>query len=109
MQYQIKMTTHASNQIKENKDYISKVLDSANTAMIWSQKIRKSIHALSEFPYRYPLLTGEPWHTGGIRKMKVDQFIVYYFTDDVRYIVGILAVVNSRQDQITALKKIPHP
>lgn len=54
-------------------------------------------------PSRYHLAEEEPWHTKGIRKMSVKNFLVYYLIDEEKKAVWATAVIYGRRDQITAL------
>lgn len=49
------------------------------------------------------LTEDEPWHTKGIRKMPVKNFLVYYLVDEEKKVVWITAVIYGRRDQIVAL------
>ena len=54
-------------------------------------------------PSRYPPIEEEPWHTKGIRKMPVKNFLVYYLVDEEKKTVWVTAVVYGRRDQTAAL------
>lgn len=107
MSYKEKLTNNALDQIKTAIGYISKVLLEPEAARRLSDRIKKAISSLDNMPFRYPLVDEEPWHTEGIRKMKVENFIVYYWVDDVNSAVWITAVIYGRRDQISALRNMP--
>lgn len=107
MPYQIKLTNHALEQLKEAVRYISTVIHEPETARHWSGRLQKAILSLDHMPFRYPLVDEEPWRTEGIRKMPVDNFIVYYWANEETAAVWITAVVYGRRDQLSALRNIP--
>ena len=103
MQYTVKLTTQALGQIEETVQYISKVLLEPETARKWADTLHYEIGTLDSMPSRYPLMGEEPWHTKGIRKMPVKNFLVYYLIDEEQKAVWITAVIYGRRDQIAAL------
>ena len=94
MRYEVKLTAQAIGQIEETVQYISKILQSA-------------IKKLDAAPSRYPLTEEEPWHTKGIRRMPVQNFLVYYLVDEEEKAVWIAAVIYARRDRISALLDMP--
>ncbi len=107
MTYKVKLTTGAVYQLKDAIGYISKVLLEPETARRWSDRIKKDISSLESMPFRFPLVEEMPWREEGIRKMRVENFIVYYFVDEAASEVWITAVVYARRDQTSALRNMP--
>ena len=105
MSYQVKLTPHAIGQLKETIGYISKQLLVPDVALAWSNRLQKEISELDTFPLRYPLVEDEPWKSYGVRKMPVENFIVYYLPEEET--VWVTAVVYGRRDQQNALKDMP--
>ena len=107
MTYQVKLTNHALAQLKEAVGYISKVLLEPVVARCWSDRIKKEILTLDHMPLRYPLVDEDPWRTEGVRKMSVENFIVYYWVNEETTTVWIAAIVDGRRDQISVLRNVP--
>lgn len=107
MTYKVKLTNNALYQLKETIGYISKVLLEPETARRWSNRIKKAVSSLNNMPLRYPLVDEEPWHAEGIHKMNVENFIIYYWVDNINSTVWVTAVVYGRRDQISVLRNIP--
>lgn len=103
MEFEIKVTPYALEQIKETIHYISHTLLSANAAKHWADVLENEIKSLSFMPLRYPLVQEEPWQSKGIRKMCIKNFIIYYIVDKNQNQVFVTAVVYGRRDQIGAL------
>lgn len=107
MDYKVKLTDHAVAQLQEAVIYISKVLQASTVAKHWAARIKKELASLSTMPARYPLTEEEPWHTEGVRKMSVENFLVYYWIDEAKKIVWITAIVYARRDQLRVLREMP--
>lgn len=106
-QYQIKMTDHATEQMREAVSYISKVLLAPDVALRWSERVQAEIASLNKMPGRYPLTPEEPWRSEGVHKMPVENFLVYYWINEADRIVWITAIVYGRRDQLNMLRNMP--
>lgn len=104
MRYAVKLTAQAIGQVEETVQYISKILLEPETARKWAETLQSEIKKLDSMPSRYPLTEEEPWRTKGIRKMSVQNFLVYYLVDEEKKTVWITAVIYGRRDQISALR-----
>lgn len=107
MDYKVKLTDHAIAQLQEAVIYISKVLQASTVAKHWAARVKKELASLSTMPARYPLTEEEPWHTEGVHKMSVENFLVYYWIDEEKKIVWITAIVYARRDQLRVLREMP--
>ncbi len=107
MTYKVKITNYAIEQMQEAMTYISKVLREPGIARKWLTKLKQEISDLRTMPQRFPLVDEEPWRTNGIRKMLVDNFIVYYWPDEAGKTVWVAAVIYGRRDQLAALRNMP--
>lgn len=87
MEYQVKLTDYAVEQLQEIVSYISNVLQSPETARRWLERIKLEISSLRTMPNRYPLTPEEPWRSEGIHKIPVENFLVYYWGDESQRIV----------------------
>lgn len=107
MEYKVKITDYAVDQLQEINRYISRSLQVPDVAEKWMRRMKREMSTLNNMPKRYPLTEEEPWHTKGIHKMAVENFIVYYWVDDNEYIVWITGVIYGRRDQLMALGNMP--
>ena len=107
MDYKVKLTDHAVAQLQEAVIYISQVLQASTVAKHWAARVKKELASLSTMPARYPLTEEEPWHTEGIHKMSVENFLVYYWINEEKKIVWITAIVYARRDQLRVLREMP--
>ena len=104
--YRIIVTPDAKADITELRDYIANVLLSPKTARSYIQNLRKEIGKLSEMPTRIKLIDDEPWHSRGVRKFIVRNFLVYFRVEEDKKTVYILNVIYAKRDQLCALEKM---
>ena len=66
----------------------------------------KEIQSLSYFPNRYALTEEEPWHSMGVRRITVKNYLVYYLVDDAADAVDVTADIYGGRDQVKQLAKM---
>ena len=64
------------------------------------------ISSFADMPKRMSLVDEEPWHTEGIRKAVVKNFLIYFWVDDANKKVQVVAVIYEKRDQLKQLKRI---
>ena len=71
--------TYAARQdLREIYEYIAFTLLAPETARALTDKIMSEIRSLEKLSERNPLYRDEPWHSLGIRSMKVKNYLVFY-------------------------------
>jgi toxin ParE1/3/4 len=104
--YNVQITPQAQQQMEEIVDYISHELCSPDAAAHLLDKFEKNIMSLSDFPERFSVINEKPWDTQGIRKIVVNNFLIYYWIDKTQLEVHVIAVIYNKRDQFAQLKKI---
>ena len=104
--YQITVTLDAEADLSELRNYIANVLRSPETARSYLHHLRKEIGSLSEMPARIKAVDEEPWHSRGIRKLIVKNFLVYFRIVEEEKTVYILNVIYARRDQLRILEQM---
>ena len=104
--YQIIVTPDAEADLSELRDYIANVLRSPKTARSYLYHLRREIGSLSEMPARIKAVDEEPWHSCGIRKLIVKNFLVYFRIVEEEKTVYILNVIYARRDQFRVLEQM---
>ena len=107
-QYEVKITEPAQRQLQEIVRYIAGDLQEKRTALWMLDTLEKEILSLSTLPNRVALTEEEPWHSAGIRKLSVKNYLVYFWVNEERKKVQITAVVYGRRDQRTALQNMKY-
>jgi toxin ParE1/3/4 len=103
MDYRVTLTPQATGQIQQTMLYIAQTLQAPQTAKHWADLLYHKIAGLRFMPARHPLTEEEPWHTKGIHKMPVKNFLIYYLIDEKSKSVIVTAVIYGRRDRLTAL------
>lgn len=97
--YTVKITAQAHEQLREIVNYINYTLQAPGTAMKMLDLLEKEITSLALFPNRVPLTDEEPWHSQGIHKLPVKNYLVYFWIDEDAKTVQITGVIYGRRDQ----------
>jgi toxin ParE1/3/4 len=90
--WRITVSPEAREDIRGIHTYIASVLLSPEAAKSVIDRILKSIATLDNFPHRYALYEREPWHSRGLRKMSVGNYLVFYLTAEETNTVIVLRV-----------------
>lgn len=97
--YTVKITAQAREQMQDITHYIAVDLQAPDAALRLLDTLEKEISALSQLPHRIALTEEEPWHSYGVHKMTVKNFLVYFWIDEDARKVQVTAVVYGRRDQ----------
>ena len=93
MSYSVKITNEADNDLRSIYEYIAFELKSIETAIGQLDRLEQSILKLSEMPERYKQYENEPWKSKGLRMMPVDNYIVFYISDNDKHTVTVIRVM----------------
>ncbi|WP_035287916.1 type II toxin-antitoxin system RelE/ParE family toxin [Clostridium sp. KNHs214] len=101
--YDIQITEPAEKNLYEIGAYISKELLEPETAKKVISKIAKGINPLEGIPLRNALVDDDRLAYKGIRKIMVDNYIVFYIVTEESKTVTIIRILYSRRDWINLL------
>ena len=107
-QYAVKITEPARRQLQEIIRYIAEDLQEKRTVIRMLDTLEKEILSLSTLPNRVALTEEEPWHSAGIRKLSVKNYLVYFWVNEDQKQVQITAVVYGRRDQRNVLQNMKY-
>lgn len=96
--YSIQYSIVSKNDLKSIYSYIAFELQAKIAAKNQTSRIRENIRALDYFPEKYPLVDWEPWNELGVRKMPVDNFVVFYRVDHETRCVEIVRIFYGGRD-----------
>lgn len=96
--YYLEITEPAENDIFEIKRYISEELLEPRVAERIIDKIAEGILELEEMPLRNALVLDEGLALDGIRKLIIDNYIVFYIVDEGKQTVTIIRILYGRRD-----------
>jgi toxin ParE1/3/4 len=101
--YNIQITEPAEEDLYEIGAYISKELLEPEIAKKVISQIAKRINSLEDMPLRNALVADERLAYKGIRKIMVDNYIIFYIANDGSKIVTIIRILYSRRDWVNLL------
>lgn len=104
--YEIIITPDAEEDLRQLRDYIAGTLEPPITARAFLHMMRGEIQTLKEMPERSRLVDQEPWHSRGVRKLFVKNFIVYYRVAEDASRVYVMNVIYGKRDQLKALREL---
>ena len=107
-QYAVKITEPARRQLQEIIRYIAEDLQEKRTAIRMLDTLEKELLSLSRLPNQVALTEEEPWHSAGIRKLSVKNYLVYFWVDEDQKQVQITAVVFGQRDQRNVLQNMKY-
>lgn len=101
--YHIQITESAEKDLYEIGIYISKKLLEPITARRLISRIAKGINSLEDMPLRNPLVADERLAYKGIRKIMVDNYIIFYKITEETKTVTILRILYERRHWMNLL------
>ena len=104
--YKIRITRQARTHLQDIRDYIATTFIEPGTAKKMVQLLRSEIQSLSEMPQRIKTIDEEPWGSYGFRKIRVKNYYVYFWINEEKKQVQIIAVIYVKRDQIRQLEKM---
>lgn len=96
--YRVVYSPEARDDLKEIYTYIAVELQAPETAEGQVNRIRKEIRSLDFMPSRYAIVDWEPWRSMGMRRVPVDNFVVYYAVNDGSRTVTVIRIFYGGRD-----------
>lgn len=90
--WNVTVTPEFGDDIRNINSYISNTLLEPIVAKNLVDRILKAVGELSDLPLRYPVYEKEPWHSRGLRKLSVGNYLVFYLTSEETSTVIVLHV-----------------
>ncbi|WP_443660950.1 type II toxin-antitoxin system RelE/ParE family toxin [Clostridium algidicarnis] len=101
--YDIQITEPSEKDLYEIGAYISKELLESEIAKKVISEIAKGVNSLEDMLLRNSLVADDRLAYEGIRKIMVDNYIVFYIVTDESKTVTIIRILYSRRDWINLL------
>ena len=106
MSYRVALTPLAAHDLYQITVYVAESLSAAQTAVALLDRLQKAIDNLAYFPRRNELVDGAVWSRRGLRKMVVDNYLVFYLVDEKRRSVEVLRVMYAKRDYNKVLNEM---
>ena len=88
----------ARDDLKTIYSYIAFQLKERQTARNQSNRIRNAIRSLDRFPNRHTAVEWEPWSSMGMRRLPVDNFLVFYLVNEEKHLVTVVRIFYGGRD-----------
>ena len=103
--YRIEYAVDALEDIRDIYEYIAFTLKETDTAQAQVNRIREAARGLDAFPLRNKILEFEPFQSMGMRQVVVDNFIIFYLTDNDNKTVKISRILYGKRSIPEALSE----
>ncbi|MFP4698615.1 MAG: type II toxin-antitoxin system RelE/ParE family toxin, partial [Eubacteriales bacterium] len=101
--YKVTITEKATNDMYEIASYIGNELLDMQAASRLLEKFKVSIASLSNMPKRHSLLQDEELASRGIRRIIIDNFIIFYICSDKDKVVRVIRVLYHKRDWVNLI------
>jgi len=98
----------ADRNLLEIESYIADVLLEPITAEKQADRILTAIESLDQLPLRHRLYEHEPWHSLGFRVFPVDNYLIFYLSDEAARIVTVSHIIYGSRDIPAQLEQSEH-
>ena len=97
-QYKIEIAQPAVRDLQDILDYISNTLKEPAAAQRIYTAIKAEILTLAFMPERNRIVDDEPYAAIGVRRLFVENYVVFYVVDKGRSCVHVLRVLYNRRE-----------
>ena len=98
MNYEVRLTTEAENDLRGIFEYIAFELQSPQNAAGQLDRLEQRLMSLDQMPERFRVYEKEPWHSRDLRIMPVDNYLVFYIPNHEEQTVKIMRVIYGGRD-----------
>ena len=100
-------TNTARRDLREIYEYVAYTLLVPDTAKALSEKIMGEVRSLESLPERNPLYRDEPWHSQGVRFLRVKNYLVFYTVNPDADTVSVARIMYGGRDISRQLEETP--
>lgn len=105
MNYEVHLTPEAKSDLQSIFEYIAFELQSVENAVGQLERLERRITSLDQMPEQFRVYEKEPWKSRNLRRMPVDNYLVFYVLDHNSRIVTVIRVMYGGRDVDRHLKK----
>ena len=106
MNYEVRLTIEAENDLRGIFEYIAFELQSPQNAAGQLDRLEQSIMVLDQMPERFRVYEKEPWHSRNLRIMPVDNYLVFYIPNHRELTVKVMRVMYGGRDTAKQLNRL---
>lgn len=104
--YKIRLTKQAKENLTLVREYIATELKEPGIAKKMLELLKSEMYSLETMPHRIKCVDEKPWQDLGFRKLKVKNYYIYFWIDDSKKEIQIIAVIYVKRDQMKQLEKL---
>lgn len=93
MNYSVYLTPRAQADLREIFWYIATELGARQNAEGQLKRIEKAIASLAQMPERFPIYDTPKWRERNLRRMSIDNYLVFYIPNHDKQAVTVLRVL----------------
>lgn len=106
MNYEVRLTTEAENDLCGIFEHIAFDLQSPQNAAGQLDRLEQSIMSLDQMPERFRVYEKKPWHSRNLRIMPVDNYLVFYIPNHEEQTVKVMRVLYGGRDVAKQLNRL---
>ena len=97
-EYKIVIEETAEKDLVGILSYIGDTLLEPNTAVKIYSSIKKEILTLNKMPFRYAVVSEEPYRSMGVRRIPIENYTAFYVVDEDGRAVHIFRIIYNRRE-----------
>lgn len=101
--YKVLMTQPAADDLKGISAYISNELREPVAAKKLVNKIKEAVTSFSELPTRHALISDEYLAAVGIRRIMIDNYMIFYIVSEKDATVTVVRILNGKREWVYLL------
>ena len=101
--YKIIIEKFAQRDLINIYEYISKTLFNEHAAIKLLNKISDQFELIQFFPHSAPLINNPYIENKNIRKLSVDNYVIFYEVDDIMKEIKIIRIIHRRMNFLEVL------
>lgn len=98
MNYTVILAPEALEDLQNIYDYIAYEKESVINAESQLSRLQEKILKLDLMPESFRLYPKDPWKSKGLRFFPVDNYLIFYTTDNENHKVNVLRVIYGKMD-----------
>jgi len=98
LKYNLVIAEAAEADLDEIADYISDELKEPTTALKQLTRIQEAMATLEELPERHSFVQDKYLAAKGIRKLPIDNYLIFYTVNKITNTVNIVRVLHGRRN-----------
>lgn len=104
--YKIRITKQAKEHLALIRDYIALELKEPTIAKKMLELLKKRNVFFRNYAASVKCIDEQPWHDLGFRKIQLKNYYIYFWIDENKNEVQIIAVIYAKRDQTKQLEKL---